>query len=48
MESLLGILQTYGVGGVLLVALVYIILKGRFTFQYPGDKKENLKNKNTP
>ncbi len=38
MEILSEILKNYGIGGLVLVALIYIILKGQFSFQYPRSK----------
>ena len=38
MEILSDILNNYGVGGLVLVFLIYIILKGEFSFHYPRSK----------
>ena len=41
MKPLLEMLKDYGGWGLLLVVLIYIVLKGQFTFRYPRpDKKE--------
>lgn len=39
MEILLNILKDYGALGLLLLAFVYIILRGQFKFQYPRPAK---------
>ncbi len=35
METLLAILKDHGPSGLILVVLIFIILKGQFTFRYP-------------
>lgn len=40
MEVLIKILIDYGAWGLLLVVLLYIILKGQFTFRYPRSEKK--------
>ena len=35
MEELTAVLEKYGPWGLILLALVYILLKGQFTFTYP-------------
>jgi hypothetical protein len=34
-EVLLAILKDYGVSGLILVVLIYMLLKGQFSFRYP-------------
>ncbi len=34
-DILISILKDYGVWGLILVALVYLVLKGEFSFRYP-------------
>ena len=34
-EVLLAILKDHGVSGLILIVLVFIVLKGQFTFRYP-------------
>jgi hypothetical protein len=41
MDILSNILKDYGVWGLVLVAFIFIILKGQFTFQYPRSAKNN-------
>jgi hypothetical protein len=41
MDILVNILEKHGVWGLLLVVMVFIILKGQFSFQYPRIKKDN-------
>lgn len=33
-------LKTYGAWGLLLVVLVYVVVKGEFTFRYPRAEKK--------
>lgn len=40
MEELTKILGNYGGWGLLLVVLLYIVLKGQFTFRYPRPEKK--------
>jgi hypothetical protein len=35
METLLKILNDYGPWGLILIVMIYILLKGQFTFRYP-------------
>lgn len=35
METLLKILSDYGPWGLVLIVLIYILIKGQFTFRYP-------------
>jgi hypothetical protein len=35
MEALLKILSDYGPWGLVLIVLIYILIKGQFTFRYP-------------
>jgi hypothetical protein len=35
MEALLKILGDYGPWGLVLIVLIYILIKGQFTFRYP-------------
>jgi len=43
METLLSILRDYGVWGLVLVVLLYIILKSQISFRYPNDAKKGSK-----
>lgn len=43
MEMILQILRDYGALGLILAVLLYIILKGKLTFQYPRTKDKSEK-----
>lgn len=40
MEVLTNVLVNYGGWGLLLVVLLYIVLRGQFTFRYPRSEKK--------
>ena len=39
-EVLIETLKTYGAWGLLLVVLVYVVVKGQFTFRYPRPERK--------
>ena len=39
-EIIIETLKTYGAWGLLLVVLVYVVVKGEFTFRYPRPEKK--------
>ena len=41
METLIKILIDYGPGGLVLVVVVYMLLKGQIEFRYPRSRKED-------
>ena len=41
LNVLLEIFKTYGVSGLLLIVLIYILVKGQLTFRYPGTWKKD-------
>jgi hypothetical protein len=41
MELLLAVLKEYGPWGPILILLLYMLLKGRVTFEYPRPAREN-------
>ncbi len=41
METLIILLEKYGMWGVVLLVAVYILLNSRFTIQYPRDSKSS-------
>ncbi len=45
MDVIIDIFNKYGVWGLILVVVVYIIINGRFTFEYPRKKDKQEENK---
>ena len=45
MELLAEICKEYGMSGLIFLALVYIVLRSKFTIEYPNSKKGDFEKK---
>jgi len=43
MDTLITLFDNYGILGLILLVALYILLKSRFTIQYPKDSKSDTK-----
>ncbi|MDL2124763.1 MAG: hypothetical protein LWX51_17180 [Deltaproteobacteria bacterium] len=43
MDTLITLLDNYGILGLILLVALYILLNSKFTIQYPKDSKSNTK-----
>ena len=43
MDTLITLLENYGILGLILLVALYILLNSKFTIQYPKDSKSNTK-----
>ncbi len=41
MDTIISLLENYGIWGLVLIVAVYILLNSKFTIQYPRDSKSN-------
>lgn len=41
MYTLMNLLENYGIWGLVLLVVVYVLLNSKFTIQYPRDSKSN-------